>query len=79
MCVAQTLILGIPGAYLASIGATDLTTKINPRWASILGVTYTLLGILFAAVAGGDQGESVRDVTIRSFTVFRIFLNAVFL
>ena len=61
MCIAQTIIFGVSGAYLTSVGATDPTTQINPRPASILGVVYTVLGLLFAAIAGGDNEGSVMD------------------
>jgi hypothetical protein len=52
MCIGETVILGISGAYLISVPTMDSDACINFKTAGILGVICTLLGIIAAAFAG---------------------------
>ena len=52
MCTFETIILGVPGVYLTSLPTTTPDACIDFREAAILGVIYTILGIIFAAIAG---------------------------
>lgn len=51
VAIGASIIYGIPGAILTSLSTTDPDACINNKKASIVGVTYTLTGIIFAAMA----------------------------
>jgi hypothetical protein len=52
MCIGESVILGVSGAYLTSVSTTDSGACINFKTAGTLGVIYKLLGIIAAAFAG---------------------------
>ena len=52
MCIIQAFIFGTAGAILTSYTTLDPTACLDIREANKLGVTYTVIGILFASVAG---------------------------
>jgi hypothetical protein len=52
VCVAESVIFGIPGAILTALSTTDPDANISVWKATVMGVTYTALGIIFASVAG---------------------------
>lgn len=57
MCIGQTFILGIPGAYLSALSTIDSDACIKFNVGGIIGYIYTVLGIILAATAG-EPGHS---------------------
>lgn len=52
VCFVVSVIFGIPGAILTALSTTDSDANISVWKSTVVGVTYTALGILFASVAG---------------------------
>ena len=52
MCIGQTVISGASGAYLTALPTIDSDACVSYDSAGIIGVVYTLFGIIFAAISG---------------------------